>query len=308
MCTYVIAIGGNALEEQKEALEPVLYNISKCIAKMIKGGDRVVLVHGNGPQIGNIVIQNQCARHIIPESRIDECGAMTQALIGYRLQQSLGNQLEKAGINTGIITVLTQVIVDREEALNSRPTKPIGPFFSREVSEAVKSEQTITMIKDSVRGYRRVVPSPKPLAIKEINIIKELVCRGNIVIAGGGGGIPVYYDRDHILRGADAVIDKDYTAEKLAEEIGADTLIILTGAEYVALNYGREDQINLTEAGTGQLGKYISDNQFPEGSMLPKIQACMKFVKSREGRRAVIGTLPKLEQILHNQSGTVILA
>lgn len=306
MRTYVIAIGGNALEENKGGLETILKQLSDCIAGLIREGGRLVLVHGNGPQIGNIVVQNQLAHGVIEESPIDECGAMTQAMIGYTLQKEIGNSLRRQGIRRDIVTVLTQVIVDEQEALNIEPTKPIGRFYTKE--EAIQRMKTegLPYAEDAGRGYRRVVRSPMPKRIEEIGVIRELLTAGSIVIAGGGGGIPVV-EKESGLCGVEAVIDKDFTAELIAREIGADFLILLTGVEYVAVRYGTPQQQNLKTVGTAELERYISENQFSKGSMLPKVQACMRFVKEKDGRQAVIGTLSKLREITEGKSGTVVV-
>lgn len=306
MSTYVIAIGGNALETNKNELDIVLREISDCIAELIHKENRVVLIHGNGPQIGKIVIQNQCAHGIIEENSIDECGAMTQAMIGYMLQKELGNALRAQGVEADIVTVLTQVIVDRDEALYSEPTKPIGPFFTREEAMRKMEEEGVPYVEDSNRGYRRVVSSPKPRRIEEIAVIRKLIDSGSIVIAGGGGGIPVYEENGE-LKGIEAVIDKDYTAELLANEIDADCLILLTAVEYVAINFGKKNQKNLTEVDVSDLVTYIEEGQFSKGSMLPKVNAAKGFVERRAHRSAVIGTLDKLKEIINGNSGTKIV-
>ncbi len=307
MSTYVIAIGGNALEANKDELDIVLKEISDCIATLIHKNHRVVLVHGNGPQIGKIVIQNQCAHGIIEENSIDECGAMTQAMIGYILQKELGNSLRAKKVEADIVTVLTQVIVDRDEALFSEPTKPIGPFFTKEEAERKMAEEKVPYVEDSGRGYRRVVSSPKPKRIEEIAVIKKLIESGSIVIAGGGGGIPVY-EEDGELHGIEAVIDKDYTAELLAQEIGADCLVLLTAVEYVAIHFGKPNQKNLKRIAANELEQYIDEGQFSKGSMLPKVSAAKNFVSGGNGRLAVIGTLDKLKDIIDGKSGTQIVS
>ena len=307
MCTYVIAIGGNALEENNNNFSEILGQISKCIAAIVKDENNVVLVHGNGPQIGKIIIQNHCAHNIIKESSIDECGAMTQAMIGYQLQKELGNSLKKQGITKDIITILTQVVVDKREAKTIEPTKPIGPFFSREVALMRSIEENVPYVEDSGRGYRRVVPSPMPKRIEEIQVIRNLLDNDNIVIAGGGGGIPVVEETDG-LKGIDAVIDKDYTAELLAEEINADYLILLTGVEYVAINYGSSDQVNLEKITISQIDQYIEEGQFSKGSMLPKVAACKMFVERNWSKKAAIGSISRLNEIINGRSGTFIVS
>ncbi|MGN0164707.1 MAG: carbamate kinase [Lachnospiraceae bacterium] len=306
MRTYVIAIGGNALEENKDGLDSILQQISNCIADLIKEGNRLVLVHGNGPQIGNIVVQNQMAHGVIEENTIDECGAMTQAMIGYTLQKEIGNSLRKKGIRKDVVTVLTQVVVDEQEALNIEPSKPIGQFYTKEEAMCRMQTEGFPYMEDAGRGYRRVVRSPMPKRIEEIGVIRELLEVGSIVIAGGGGGIPVI-EKEGGLCGVEAVIDKDFTAELLAGEIDADTLILLTGVEYAAINFGTPEQKNLEIVHLPELEKYIEEGQFSKGSMLPKVQACIRFVKDGENRQAIIGTLSKLHEIIIGKGGTVVV-
>lgn len=306
MKTYVIAIGGNALESEKAKLDAVLAQISDAIAALVKYGNRVVLVHGNGPQIGKIVIQNKLAQEVIESSSIDECGAITQATIGYTLQKELGNSLRSSGVRKNIVTVLTQVVVDKNEMDRIEPTKPIGPFYSKEEAESIMKNEDVLYAEDAGRGYRRVVKSPKPLKILEMDVIRDLLYAGNIVIAGGGGGIPVI-EEDEKLTGVEAVIDKDYTAELIASEIQADVLILLTNIEYVAINYKKENQKSLEIVSVEELNTYVEEGQFHVGSMLPKVDAGMRFVNEAEGREAVIGTLSKLQEIIANKSGTRIV-
>ncbi len=306
MKTYVIAIGGNALEENKQTMNRIFADISDCIALLVKFGNRVVLVHGNGPQIGKIVIQNKMAQGVIEENSIDECGAMTQAMMGYTLQKELGNALRERGIRKDIVTVLTQVIVEKDEYENAKPTKPIGPFFSKQEAEELEKKENVPYVEDSGRGYRRVVASPKPKSIEEIEVIRNLLYAGSIVIAGGGGGIPVV-ETDGKLKGVEAVIDKDYTAELLANEIQADCLILLTGVEYVSIGYNTPNQKELKKVTVDEIKKHIENEEFPVGSMLPKVTAAMRFVDASYRREAVIGTLSKLKEIINGNSGTVIV-
>lgn len=308
MATYVIAIGGNALEQNKESLDLVYAKIASCIAEIIRKGSRVVIVHGNGSQIGDLIIQNEYAENVVPKKRIDECGAMTQALIGYELQQAIGNELVKTGLKRDVITVLTQVVVDPDDPAMRHPVKPVGPFYNQEEAEVFIKESNITMAEDAGRGYRRVLPSPAPREIKEIEAIKYLLDQKEIVIAGGGGGIPVAYGPDKQLHGVEAVIDKDLTAEKIAEEIHADYLLILTGVEYVAIHYAKPEQQSLKYVSVEQLQNYIDQNQFAGGSMLPKIKACMNFVESNHSGKAYIGALNRIDAVVKEESGTCIVA
>lgn len=306
MCTYVIAIGGNALEENRQEISEILREIAQCVTEMSQRGDKVVLVHGNGPQIGKIVLQNHYAKSFVEENRMDECGAMTQALIGYRLQKELDNVFHQKGISSSVVTVLTQTIVDQKEVETISPTKPIGPYYTKEEADQMGRKEHFIFVEEAEKGYRRVVPSPMPLAIKELDAVKALLEQGRIVIAGGGGGIPVICNEWGELTGVAAVVDKDYTAEMIAEEILADQLILLTEAEYVAVDYGTKKQKNLEKIHTVVLKKYMEQGEFAQGSMLPKVDAAIKFAESRKGRSTVIGTVSKLSEIMKGTSGTVI--
>lgn len=307
MKRYVIAIGGNALEEKKSSLPEIFRQIAGCIAHLIEKGGSIAIVFGNGPQVGKLVMQNHYASKEIEENTIDECVAMTQALIGYQLEKELGNALLSYGVKRNIVNVITQVVVDEQELAHAKPTKPIGAAYSKEEADRLCRERPgIVFKEDSLRGWRRVVVSPKPLRIREIETIRALLEQENIVIAGGGGGIPVIEKADKEYLGVDAVIDKDYTAERIAEDVEADVLVLLTGVEYVAIHYGREEQQNLKEISSDEMKQYEADGEFSEGSMLPKVKAALQFAESRPGREAVIGTLAKLEDILAGTSGTRI--
>lgn len=307
MKRYVIAIGGNALEENKTSLPEIFRQIAGCVARLIEDGDSIAIVFGNGPQVGRLVMQNHYASKEIEENSIDECVAMTQALIGYQLEKELGNALIQYGINRNIVNVITQVVVDEEELLRAEPTKPIGAAYSREEAQRMQEERPgIVFREDKGRGWRRVVVSPEPKEIREIDTIRTLLEQENIVIAGGGGGIPVIERGGAEYLGVDAVIDKDYTAEKIAEDVNAGVLILLTGVEYVAVHYGEKDQKNLHTLTAEEMQAYEAAGEFAEGSMLPKVKAALRFVCSGSGRQAVIGTLSKLQDILDGKSGTRI--
>ncbi len=306
MSTYVIAIGGNALAQNAAGLDQILRDIAKVVVDFSEKGHCIVVVHGNGPQIGNLVLQNEAARQMIPQSPMDECVAMTQAMIGYPLQQHIYNELQNQKSTTQVVTLVTQVLVDEEEMKGLLPTKPIGPFYTKEQAEQLMREKNVVIAEDAGRGYRRLVTSPKPKGIVEISAIHELIKSGAIVITGGGGGIPVVREADGSLRGVEAVIDKDFTAQRIAQELGADYLLILTGEEYLAIDYGKPTQKNLTYVTVENLDEYIRQGQFPEGSMLPKVQAAEGFVLWRKDSVAVIGALHKLREILDGKSGTRI--
>ena len=237
---------------------------------------------------------------------MDECVAMTQAMIGYPLQQHIYNELQTRKSDLQVATIVTQVLVDRDKLESLKPTKPIGPFYTKEQARQIAEETGMVMAEDSGRGYRRLVASPKPEGIVEIDTIRRLLDAGAIVISGGGGGIPVVREADGSLQGVSAVIDKDFTAEQIACDTGADELLILTGEEYVSVNYGTSDQRALHQVTLQDMETYIEQGQFPEGSMLPKVQAAKRFVTHRQGGTAVIGSLTRIWDILDGTSGTRI--
>ena len=292
MSTYVIAIGGNALAQNAGDLDRILREIAVAAVDFAVKGHHIVLVHGNGPQIGNLVIQNEAARPVIPENSMDECVAMTQAMIGYPLQQHIYNELQTRKSDLQVATIVTQVLVDRDKLESLKPTKPIGPFYTKEQARQIAEETGMVMAEDSGRGYRRLVASPKPEGIVEIDTIRRLLDAGAIVISGGGGGIPVVREADGSLQGVSAVIDKDFTAEQIACDTGAD--------------YGTPDQRALHQVTLQDMETYIEQGQFPEGSMLPKVQAAKRFVTHRQGGTAVIGSLTRIWDILDGTSGTRI--
>ncbi len=303
----VIALGGNALgndpQEQKEA---VRYT-SKSIVDLIEAGNQIILSHGNGPQVGMINLAMDEASKSeagTPEMPFPECGAMSQGYIGYHLQNAIQNELNRRGLKKSVATVVTQVVVDKKDPAFQNPTKPVGSFYTKEEADLMIAKG-FTFKEDAGRGYRRVVPSPKPIDIVEIDFIKSLVEAGNIVIAAGGGGIPVVEEADG-LTGVPAVIDKDFTTAKLAELVDADGLIILTAVEQVAIRFGKIDQLWLTELTVEEAEKYIADKEFAEGSMLPKVRAAMSFAQSKAGRKALITSLEKAADGLAGKTGTWI--
>lgn len=274
------------------------------IVKLIQAGYRVVVSHGNGPQVGNILLQNAAARDQVPAMPLDVCGAESQGLIGYMIQQCVYNELKKAGLDKQVVTVLTQVVVDRQDPAFENPTKPVGPFYSREEAEKNMKEKGETWIEDSGRGWRKVVPSPRPKEIVEIGTIRTLVDNGVIVIASGGGGIPVVKDDDR-LAGVEAVIDKDLASSLLARELGADVLVIATDVTNVAINYGKPDQKNLERLTVAEAKNYLAAGQFGKGSMGPKVEAAINFVEA--GGEAVITSLSHLEAGVKGEKGTRIV-
>lgn len=312
MKKIVVALGGNALqaedreataESQLEAIEETAVHL----ADLIEEGHKVIIAHGNGPQVGRLVIQNEYASEVTPAMPFDVCGAMSQGMIGYHIQQALRTELIKRGNNKAVVSLVTQVVVDKNDPGFKNPTKPIGPFYDKGKAERLEKEKNYIMVEDSGRGYRRVVASPKPKKIVELESIKTLIDNDNVVITVGGGGIPVIEMEDKSLQGVAAVIDKDFASEKLAEDIDADEFIILTAVDKVAINYGKPNQINLDKLTAEDAKKYIKEGYFAKGSMLPKVEAALKFAESQKGRKAIIASLDKVKLALKGESGTVIL-
>lgn len=310
MKTIVIALGGNALQEAdrpataQEQLN-VIKQTSKHIAEIIKAGYRVVLSHGNGPQVGRILIQNELASKVTPAMPFDVCGAMSQGMIGYQMQQGLCEVLKEKGISKQVVTLVTQVEVSAEDAGFQNPTKPIGPFYTAEEAKEIEEKNGYTMKEDAGRGWRRVVASPVPVRIVELEPVQMLVNQGVVVIASGGGGIPVITNKAGVLEGVAAVIDKDHASERLAEDLDADVLLILTAVEKVSLNYKKPNQKDLDCLTPQEVEDYIKDGHFAPGSMLPKVQAAAKFAQSKKGRVAVITLLDKALEALNGHAGTI---
>lgn len=305
----VIALGGNALGKNLSEQMAAVKNTARAIADLIADGHQVVIAHGNGPQVG--MIQNAFAAYHRQEPTSDVmplsmCVAMSQGYIGYDLQNALKEELLDRGIQTGVATVLTQVVVDREDPAFQNPTKPIGPFLTREEAEALAREKGYQVAEDAGRGWRRVVASPQPLAVVELSTIQALVNAGMVAIACGGGGIPVFAQERHHLKGAPAVIDKDLASELLAELLDADMLIILTAVEKVAVNFGKPNQQWLDRMTPAEALAYAEEGQFAPGSMLPKVQAAVKFAQSKPGRAALITLLERARDGIAGATGTVI--
>ncbi|MCT4618947.1 MAG: carbamate kinase [Marinisporobacter sp.] len=311
MKKVVIALGGNALQESgkpataKAQLE-VIRNTSRYIVDIIEEGYQVSIAHGNGPQVGRIVLQNEAANHITPAMPFDVCGAMSQGMIGYHIQQSLRDELKARGRNKPVVSLVTQVLVAQDDPAFYHPTKPIGPFYTKEEAESIKREKGYEIVEDAGRGFRRVVASPNPIKIVELDTVKNLVESDYIVVTVGGGGIPVIEKEDGKLYGVPAVIDKDLASERLAEDLDADILLILTAVDQVAINFGKSNQIDLDYMSVEEGYKYIDEGQFAPGSMLPKIKAAIKFAESKLGRRSIIASLSQGKEALLGNGGTVI--
>ena len=305
----VVALGGNALQSGNgpataEAQLEVVKNTCERIAEIVESGYEVGVVHGNGPQVGRILLASETAKDVTPAMPFDVCGAMSQGYIGYHLQQALKFALKKRNIEKPVVTLATQVVVDAKDPGFVNPTKPIGPFYGEE-AKAIAAEKGYTMKEDAGRGWRRVVASPIPQKIVEIDSVKAL-WDSTIVITCGGGGIPVIEKEDGSLEGVAAVIDKDFAAELLAEMMEVDTLMILTEVEKVAINFNKPDQQNLDHMTLEEAEKHCADGQFAPGSMLPKVKAAMKFVTAFPEKKAIITSLDKAIDALNGKTGTVV--
>ncbi|ERT59127.1 carbamate kinase [Peptoniphilus koenoeneniae] len=305
----VLALGGNALgntpEEQKEAVKIT----AESIVDLIEAGNEVVIGHGNGPQVGMINLAMTAASESAaktPAMPFPECGAMSQGYIGYHLQNAIENELAKRKVDKSVVTLVTQVLVDEKDPAFSNPTKPIGSFYSKEEADKIVAEKGYTFKEDAGRGYRRVVASPKPVDIVEKASINAILKANQVVIAGGGGGIPVI-KKDGQLEGVAAVIDKDFTSAKLAELVDADMLVILTAVEKVAIRFGKPDQEWLNELTIADAHKYIEAGEFAPGSMLPKVEAALSFVNSKKGNKALITSLESAKDGIAGKTGTTIV-
>ena len=312
MKKIVIALGGNALQEAgkpatAEAQLEVVEKTSEYIADIIGEGYKVIIAHGNGPQVGRIVLQNEYANPVSPAMPFDVCGAMSQGYIGYHIQQGLTKVLRARGNKSDVATVVTQVLVDRNDPKFKNPSKPIGPFYTEEEAKKIADEQGYVMKEDAGRGWRRVVASPMPVEIEELSAVKCLVDNGFVVVTVGGGGIPVIRNDKGELEGTAAVIDKDLASEKLAEDLDADALVILTAVEKVSINYKKPDQKDLDKLTVSEARKYMAEGQFAPGSMLPKVEAAVKFVESKPGRITIITSLDKAVEALDGRAGTTIV-
>ncbi|WP_312353286.1 carbamate kinase [Aminipila sp.] len=306
----VIALGGNALQSGKgpataEAQLEVVRKTCDHIAEISCKGYEIAVVHGNGPQVGRILQASETAKDVTPVMPFDVCGAMSQGYIGYHIQQCLKYALNLRNKNIPVVTLATQMIVDEADPAFQKPSKPIGQFYNEEEAKQLGQEKGYIMKEDAGRGWRRVVPSPLPKKIVEIDAVKKL-WDSTIVVTCGGGGIPVIEKETGILEGVAAVIDKDFAAELLAEQVDADCLMILTEVEKVAINFNTPQQENLDSMNLEQAAKHIEEGQFAPGSMLPKVQAAMKFVRANPSKKAIITSLDKSLEALDGKTGTAI--
>ena len=306
----VIALGGNALQSGNaaptaEAQLEVVRGTARQLAEVSARGYEMAIVHGNGPQVGRILLASETAKDVVPPMPFDVCGAMSQGYIGYHIQQALKYALAARNRNYPVVALTTQMIVDGNDPAFQNPTKPIGAFYTEEEARTLEREKGYAMCEDAGRGWRRVVASPLPRKIVEIEAVR-LLWDHAIVITCGGGGIPVVENPDGTLEGVAAVIDKDLAAELLAEEVGADALLILTEVEKVAIHFGKPNQQDLGHLSLAEAARYVEEGQFGVGSMLPKVQAAMKFVRANPGRKAIITSLDKCLDALDGKTGTVI--
>ena len=305
----VIALGGNALGSTPYEQLALVTETAKPIVDLIAQGNEVIIAHGNGPQVGMINLGMATAAEagaIKSDMPFPECGAMSQGYIGYHLQNAIGNELASRGMNKDVATVVTQVLVDEADPAFQHPTKPIGAFMTEEEAKKLAAEKGIDVAEDAGRGWRQVVASPRPKEIVEIATVKALMNAKHAVIAAGGGGIPVVWEDKYHLKGVPAVIDKDFASECMAEQLDADMLIILTAVEKVAINFGKPDQKNLDELTPEEARKYMAEGQFAPGSMLPKVEAAVKFAESKPGRTALITLLEKAKDGIEGKTGTAI--
>ena len=306
----VVALGGNAISREFE--EGNIYQQFANTRKSLRGivdligqGHKIALTHGNGPQIGNYLIRVEESRNIVPPIPLGVLVADVQGGMGYMISQTLINKLKKRKINRNVVTIVTQVLVNKDDSSINNPDKFVGPYYNESEVDRLEKERKWILKKDSNRGWRRVVPSPIPIKIIEKDVIKKLVDDGNVVIAAGGGGIPVYYQDDGRLEGVDAVIDKDRTAAILANDINAEDLIIITATDHVYLNFDKPDREPLNEISVALAKQYHADGQFPAGNMGPKIEAAINFIENG-GKRTIITSLENTREAVTGKIGTVI--
>ena len=304
MSRFVVSLGGNALGNNAEEQKELLKGVAKSIVHLIKLGNEVIIVHGNGPQVGmiNLAFTESTSA---PDMPFPECGAMSQGYIGFHIQNAIYNALKEEGLKRNVATVVTQVLVDKDDPLFKSPSKPVGSFYDKETAERIAKEKGYTMKEDAGRGYRRVVASPLPIDVVEKESISSLVKKGDIVICAGGGGIPVI-EKDGKLEGIAAVIDKDYASAKVAALVDADYLVILTAVDNVYINYRQPNEKKLENVFKKEMEEYLKTDYFAKGSMYPKVNACVKFLNDAPGKVAVISSLEKAPLAFEGKAGTII--
>jgi carbamate kinase len=307
----LVSLGGNAILQHGQigSIEQQATNVqntAKHLAQLIRRGDKIAITHGNGPQVGNILLQNEIAKDTLPSMPLDVCGAESQGMIGYMLQRAMRSELDAGGPNLPVTTIVSQTLVDANDPAFKNPTKPVGPFYTAVEASELERLKGWRMISDSGRGYRRVVPSPTPLDILERDTIIRLYEAGTVVISGGGGGVPVVREKDGRLRGIEAVLDKDRTAALLAKIIDVETLLILTDVEKVSINYGKPSQKDLDRMTVQECKRYLAEGQFPSGSMGPKVESAITFLSNSGRKSVIIASLEKAEEALGGTAGTTI--
>lgn len=309
--TIVVALGGNALQKKGEATaeaqERVAAETATQLVPLVRAGHKLVIVHGNGPQVGNIILHEEAINTPeVPTLPLDSAGAMSQGLIGYWLQQAIRNVFAREELNVPVVSLVTQTVVDASDTAFNDPSKPIGPFYeTEEEARRIAAERNFVVKEDAGRGWRRVVPSPRPIQILEKDTVATLLEVGTVVIAAGGGGVPVL-GKDEGYDGVEAVIDKDASAAVLAHELDAETLLILTSVPAAMVDFGTPRQRELMRVSAAEMKHYIDQGQFAPGSMLPKVQAAVHFAEGRPGRRAIITSPEKATEALEGMGGTLI--
>ncbi|SFC46036.1 carbamate kinase [Alkalibacterium subtropicum] len=305
----VVALGGNAIltnDSSAKAQQKALEHTAEYLVQFVENGDAIAISHGNGPQVGNLLLQQEAAHsEKNPAMPLDTCVAMTQGSIGYWLQSAMSKALKAKGLDKEVASIVTQVVVSKDDPAFESPSKPVGPFLTKEEAEQQMEETGAKFIEDAGRGWRKVVPSPKPVDIKEVKVIKTLIENDIIPITVGGGGVPVVKQNDEYV-GVEAVIDKDFASETLAVNIEADLLVILTGVDNVMINYHTPDEKVLSEVTVDDMKKYVDEKQFAAGSMLPKVEAAIKFVEGNPKGKAIITSLENIQAAISESGGTII--
>lgn len=305
MSRYVVSLGGNALGNNADEQKELLKSVAKPIVELIKNGHEIIIVHGNGPQVGMINLAFSDAKSV-PDMPFPECGAMSQGYIGFHIQNAIHNELQNQNLKSSVVTVVTQVLVDQNDPLFQSPSKPVGSFYNKEEADKISKETGYIMKEDSGRGYRRVVPSPLPIDVIEKESIIDLVKNGHIVICAGGGGIPVIKNKDNKLMGVAAVIDKDYASAKVAELVDADYLVILTAVDYAYIDFQKPTQRKLEKVSIEEIKEYMVGGNFAKGSMYPKVNACIKYLTAKPGKTAIIASLSNAKEAFQEKTGTII--